>query len=65
MAEVHCHVCDDTGCCPTCEGRGSMPNPLAGKRMPCGTCFGSGDCPACAQDCETPNDYQQKTAQPS
>ncbi|HEX6964044.1 MAG TPA: hypothetical protein VF175_19405 [Lacipirellula sp.] len=62
MATITCSVCKGTGCCPTCDGRGSMPLPEAPHRFPCGTCFGSGDCPACSEQCGAPNDYDRRAA---
>jgi hypothetical protein len=58
----HCKVCDGTGCCPTCEGRGAMPMPGRDIRLPCSTCFGTGECQACAEECETQSDYKQPTS---
>ena len=62
MASNKCNVCDDTGCCSTCEGRGTMPAPFGNSRLPCGTCFGSGECFACNEQCDTESDYQQSAA---
>ena len=57
-----CAACKDTGCCPTCEGRGNMPAPAGRIRIPCGTCFGAGACLACTEECESGNDYKQPAA---